>query len=77
MSPFMRREVGHGALAERGLRAVVPENFPFTIRLTSEVLESNGMYLMWVFVFYFVIRIFFNENCWVYRIVVYGINLWW
>jgi len=39
----MRREVGHGALAERGLRSVVPENFPFTIRLTSEVLESNGM----------------------------------
>ncbi|VVC38271.1 Hypothetical protein CINCED_3A000534 [Cinara cedri] len=42
MSPFMRREVGHGALAERGLRSVVPENFPFTIRLTAEVLESNG-----------------------------------
>lgn len=44
MGPSMRREIGHGALAERGLRSVVPENFPFTIRLTSEVLESNGMY---------------------------------
>lgn len=44
MSPFMRREIGHGALAERGLRSVVPDNFPFTIRLTAEVLESNGMY---------------------------------
>lgn len=31
-----------GALAEKGLRSVVPEDFPFTIRLTSEVLESNG-----------------------------------
>ncbi|XP_072181940.1 polyribonucleotide nucleotidyltransferase 1, mitochondrial-like [Diadema setosum] len=37
-----RRELGHGALAEKGLRPVVPEDFPFTIRLTSEVLESNG-----------------------------------
>ncbi|CAE1303266.1 pnp [Acanthosepion pharaonis] len=36
-----RRELGHGALAEKGLRSVVPEDFPFTIRLTSEVLESN------------------------------------
>jgi polyribonucleotide nucleotidyltransferase len=42
----MRREIGHGALAERGLRSVVPENFPFTIRLTSEVLESNGVYTL-------------------------------
>ena len=31
-----------GALAEKGLKAVVPSNCPFTIRLTSEVLESNG-----------------------------------
>ena len=38
-----RRELGHGALAERGLKAVVPKNYPFTIRLTSEVLESNGI----------------------------------
>jgi len=39
-----RREVGHGALAERALRAVVParERFPYTMLLTSEVLESNG-----------------------------------
>ncbi|TRY74143.1 hypothetical protein DNTS_026686 [Danionella cerebrum] len=37
-----RRELGHGALAEKALRPVVPSNFPFTIRVTSEVLESNG-----------------------------------
>lgn len=39
-----RREIGHGALAERALEAVVPaeEVFPYTIRLVSEVLESNG-----------------------------------
>ncbi|HEY3332475.1 MAG TPA: polyribonucleotide nucleotidyltransferase [Capsulimonadaceae bacterium] len=39
-----RREIGHGALAERGLRAVLPsrEDFPYTMLLTSEVLESNG-----------------------------------
>ncbi len=39
-----RREIGHGALAERALRAVVPtkEQFPYTIRLVSEILESNG-----------------------------------
>jgi polyribonucleotide nucleotidyltransferase len=39
-----RREVGHGALAERGLRAVIPskEEFPYTIRLVSDILESNG-----------------------------------
>ncbi|XP_014240818.1 polyribonucleotide nucleotidyltransferase 1, mitochondrial [Cimex lectularius] len=42
LGPAMRREVGHGALAEKGLRAIVPSNFPFTIRLTSEVLQSNG-----------------------------------
>lgn len=41
-SAFGRREMGHGALAEKALRAVIPLNFPFTIRLTSEVLESNG-----------------------------------
>ncbi|XP_012276003.1 polyribonucleotide nucleotidyltransferase 1, mitochondrial [Orussus abietinus] len=40
--PAGRRELGHGALAERGLRAIVPRDYPFTIRLTSEVLESNG-----------------------------------
>ncbi len=39
-----RREIGHGALAERALRAVIParEKFPYTMLLTSEVLESNG-----------------------------------
>lgn len=39
---FGRRELGHGALAEKALRPVIPKDFPFTIRLTSEVLESNG-----------------------------------
>ncbi len=39
-----RREIGHGALAERALRAVIPgkDVFPYTMLLTSEVLESNG-----------------------------------
>ncbi len=40
-----RREVGHGALAERALRAVIPfddPNFPYTLLLISECLESNG-----------------------------------
>ena len=39
-----RREVGHGKLAERALSAVLPtkEEFPYTIRVVSEVLESNG-----------------------------------
>ena len=39
-----RREIGHGALAERALFPVVPgeEKFPYTIRLVSETLESNG-----------------------------------
>ena len=39
-----RREIGHGALGERALKQVIPspENFPYTIRLVSEVLESNG-----------------------------------
>lgn len=39
-----RREIGHGALAERALEPVVPDEneFPYTIRLVSEVLESNG-----------------------------------
>ncbi|MBI4302066.1 MAG: polyribonucleotide nucleotidyltransferase, partial [Chloroflexi bacterium] len=39
-----RREVGHGALAERALTPVIPseEEFPYTIRLVSEVLSSNG-----------------------------------
>ena len=39
-----RREIGHGALAEKALKPVVPsqEEFPYTIRLVSEALESNG-----------------------------------
>ncbi|SES76454.1 polyribonucleotide nucleotidyltransferase [Oceanobacillus limi] len=39
-----RREIGHGALGERALEKVVPseKDFPYTIRLVSEVLESNG-----------------------------------
>jgi polyribonucleotide nucleotidyltransferase len=39
-----RREIGHGALAERALAAVLPpyEEFPYTIRIVSEILESNG-----------------------------------
>jgi polyribonucleotide nucleotidyltransferase len=39
-----RREVGHGALAERALTPVVPteEQFPYTIRIVSDILESNG-----------------------------------
>ncbi|AWR86387.1 polyribonucleotide nucleotidyltransferase [Meiothermus taiwanensis] len=39
-----RREVGHGNLAKRGLRAVLPsrEEFPYTIRVVGDVLESNG-----------------------------------
>jgi polyribonucleotide nucleotidyltransferase len=39
-----RREIGHGALAERSIAPVIPAeaDFPYTIRLTSEILESNG-----------------------------------
>jgi polyribonucleotide nucleotidyltransferase len=39
-----RREIGHGALAERAIQAVLPafEEFPYTIRIVSEILESNG-----------------------------------
>lgn len=39
-----RREIGHGALAERAVKAVLPANgeFPYTIRIVSEVLSSNG-----------------------------------
>jgi len=39
-----RREIGHGALAERALKAVMPLNaeFPYTVRVVSEILESNG-----------------------------------
>jgi polyribonucleotide nucleotidyltransferase len=39
-----RREIGHGALAERSLREMLPpeEDFPYTIRIVSDILESNG-----------------------------------
>ena len=39
-----RREIGHGMLAERAIQAVLPafEEFPYTIRIVSEILESNG-----------------------------------
>src|SRR5581483_8871471 len=39
-----RRDIGHGALAERALKAVIPpaDEFPYTIRIVSETLESNG-----------------------------------
>ena len=39
-----RREIGHGALAEKALLAVIPskEKFPYTVRVVSEILESNG-----------------------------------
>lgn len=39
-----RREIGHGALAERALKPVIPskEDFPYTLRIVSDILESNG-----------------------------------
>ncbi len=39
-----RREIGHGALAERALKSVMPskEKFPYTVRIVSDILESNG-----------------------------------
>ena len=37
-----RREIGHGHLAWRGLKGQLPEDFPYTIRLVSQILESNG-----------------------------------
>src|SRR5262249_40463983 len=39
-----RRDIGHGALAERAVEAILPakEDFPYTIRVVSEILESNG-----------------------------------
>ncbi|EDW67742.1 polyribonucleotide nucleotidyltransferase 1, mitochondrial [Drosophila virilis] len=42
IGPLGRRELGHGALAERSLLPTLPHDYPFTVRLTSEVLESNG-----------------------------------
>lgn len=37
-----RREIGHGNLAERSLLPVIPEDYPYTVRLVSEIMESNG-----------------------------------
>ncbi|MDC7998623.1 polyribonucleotide nucleotidyltransferase [Gilvibacter sediminis] len=37
-----RREVGHGNLAQRALKGMIPDDFPYTVRVVSEVLESNG-----------------------------------
>ena len=44
-----RREIGHGALAERALIPVIPEekDFPYTIRVVSEVLSSNGSTILY------------------------------
>jgi polyribonucleotide nucleotidyltransferase len=37
-----RREIGHGNLAERGLKRMIPDDFPYTLRIVSDILESNG-----------------------------------
>ena len=39
-----RREIGHGALAERSIAPVIPniEDFPYAVRITAEIMESNG-----------------------------------
>ena len=37
-----RREVGHGNLAQRALKGMIPDDYPYTVRVVSEVLESNG-----------------------------------
>ncbi len=37
-----RREVGHGNLAQRALKGMIPDNCPYTVRIVSEILESNG-----------------------------------
>jgi len=44
IGPPSRREIGHGALAERSLKEVIPttEEFPYTVKLVSDILESNG-----------------------------------
>jgi len=44
IGPTSRREIGHGNLAEKSLQAVLPspDDFPYTIRLVSDIMESNG-----------------------------------
>ncbi|OVE73859.1 polyribonucleotide nucleotidyltransferase [bacterium B17] len=37
-----RREIGHGALAERSLREIIPEDYPYTVRVVSDIMGSNG-----------------------------------
>jgi polyribonucleotide nucleotidyltransferase len=37
-----RREIGHGALAERSIAPMMPKDFPYTVRVVSEIMESNG-----------------------------------
>src|SRR5690625_7723650 len=37
-----RREIGHGNLAQRALERVLPKDYPYTVRLVSDILESNG-----------------------------------
>jgi len=37
-----RREIGHGNLAERGIKRMIPDDFPYTLRIVSDILESNG-----------------------------------
>lgn len=37
-----RREIGHGNLAHRALKRMIPENFPYIVRIVSDILESNG-----------------------------------
>jgi polyribonucleotide nucleotidyltransferase len=37
-----RREIGHGALAERSIEPMLPKDYPYAVRITSEIMESNG-----------------------------------
>jgi polyribonucleotide nucleotidyltransferase len=37
-----RREIGHGALAERSIESMLPKDYPYAVRVTSEIMESNG-----------------------------------
>ncbi|MGH7977707.1 MAG: polyribonucleotide nucleotidyltransferase, partial [Limisphaerales bacterium] len=37
-----RREIGHGALAERSIEPMLPKDYPYAVRVTSEIMESNG-----------------------------------
>ena len=37
-----RREIGHGNLAQRALKSMIPEDYPYVVRIVSDILESNG-----------------------------------